>query len=659
MVKRSLTLFGLASLLAAQVIRVDTRVVLVEVSVTDSKGAPVSDLTKEDFTLFDDGKPRAIDSITTNPDYPQISAQPGQLHLPAPDPSETPGANAIQPTIPRKIGHSSAIIMDEANTFFENAAEARANVNNVLDKLPPDERIALYVIVRRKGLVLLQDYTTDRALLKASLAKHFPTGMRPRLGGGDQPVPPYNVPPVTPEEAYVMWRENSDQARYALQALAEQVANISGRKTIFWMSNALPMSILKELGLDIGWQKTIDALNKADVAVDTIDTRGLYGGANQVTGTVGMMRMVSDGTGGNVYFNRNDLDNALAEGIAAARASYTLSFHLNDDERDNKFHTLKVEVKRKGVEAFYRQGYYANGSGISPDLVSERIDGQSLETRAGTTPTSTMNTNAQLSWQYSGTNRATVLVAAEADPANLTLNKDAAGLHGKIEIVGVVSRPDGAEAARFADAVNVDFEDQQHADAFLHTPWHYQHQFTAAAGSYLFRLAIGAGPDAIGKVETPLTIQPWNSTSFAIGDIALSTGARSAGTDSGLDALDPENRAPLMAGGKEFVPASTDVFPKTGRLYFYTEIDDPSLKSANPPTIAVELRILDAKTGEAKLDTGKAGIGSYIRPGNPIVPFATALPLTPLPAGEYTLEITASHSSGPETVTRTRDFEVN
>jgi VWFA-related protein len=657
----ALAAFGLfLNAQTSPVFQVGTRVVLVEVSVTDAKGAPVSNLTKDDFTLLDDGKPRAIDSITTNPDYPLISAQPGQLHLPTPGASGANTTQAAPQVAAQKTSHSSAIIMDEANSWFPDAAQARENVKKVLDKLPPDERIALYVIVRRKGLVLLQDYTTDRAQLKASLAKHFPTLMRD--GGdfrADQPIPPFNVLPMTKEEPYIMWRENSDQARFALQALAEQVANISGRKTIFWMTNALPLSILKELGLDIGWQKTIDALNKADVAVDTIDTRGLYAASNQVTGTVGMMRMVSDGTGGNVYFNRNDLDGALAEGIAAARASYTLSFHLNDDERDNKFHTLKVEVKRKGVEAFCRQGYYANGPGASSDLVSGRIDGESLETRAAAIATSTMNANAQLSWFYIGTNRANVLVAAEADLANVALKKDATGLHGKLEVVGIVSRPDGAEAARFADTVNVDFDDEQHAAAFLQTPWHYQHQFAAAAGSYLFRLAIGAGPDAIGKVETPLTIEPWNSTSFAIGDIALSRGTRVANGDSELDAIDPENRAPLVASGKEFVPASSDVFPNAGRLYFYTEIDDPSLKSASPPTITVQIRILDAKTREVKLDTGEAAIANYVRPGNPVVPFATALPLAQLTAGQYTLEVRAEHSSGPDTVIRAKDFEVN
>ncbi len=220
----ALTAFGLfLNAQTSPVIHVDTRVVLVEVSVTDAKGAPVSNLTKDDFTLLDDGKARVIDSMTTNPDYSADLRATRTVAFANAPALRTPARRgmALQGN-PQKTGHSSAIILDEANTFFENAAEARANVNNVLGKLPPDERIALYVIVRRKGLVLLQDYTTDRALLKASLAKHFPTGMRPRAGGGDQPVPPYSVPPATAEEAYIMWRENSDQARYSVPGVSSR-----------------------------------------------------------------------------------------------------------------------------------------------------------------------------------------------------------------------------------------------------------------------------------------------------------------------------------------------------------------------------------------------------------------------------------------------------
>ncbi len=39
----------------------ESRVVEIDVVVTDSHGKPVTDLTKQDFTIIDEGKPRAID----------------------------------------------------------------------------------------------------------------------------------------------------------------------------------------------------------------------------------------------------------------------------------------------------------------------------------------------------------------------------------------------------------------------------------------------------------------------------------------------------------------------------------------------------------------------------------------------------------------------
>ena len=41
-------------------IRTETRAVQIDVAVRDSHGAPVRGLTKDDFTLLDNGKPRAI-----------------------------------------------------------------------------------------------------------------------------------------------------------------------------------------------------------------------------------------------------------------------------------------------------------------------------------------------------------------------------------------------------------------------------------------------------------------------------------------------------------------------------------------------------------------------------------------------------------------------
>ncbi len=636
----------------APVIHVDTREVDVDVTVTDSGNRPVGDLKKEDFSILDNGKPRVIDSITLEREYPLISAmQSGPLHLPSH--AET-SAGA-----PSTVGHSTAIILDEVNTYFADAAQARQKVADLLSKAPLDERIALYALVRTKGLELLQDYTISREALKNALAKFVPTGLRP--GGdfnADQPIPPYSTRPANDNEAAFMWRENSEAIRVSLQRLAEQLSTTPGRKSIFWITNGFHPWILG-LGnmpaspafasLDMQkplWEKTFRALNEANVAVNAIDSRGLYRASNPVTGTIAGLREIAEQTGGKAYYGRNDIDDAIEEGIDASRTTYTLRFHLADDERDRMFHTLKISVKRPALQLFYRQGYDSGNGGKPVDLVAGKIAGAALEAR--TSGSGKLDASIQLPYFYTGTNRAKVYLAAETVPAAMAFREDSAGVHGQIEIVGIALRADGSEAARFADTVRVDLENQQQADAFRKTPWQYGHQFLIAAGQYTFRLEIGTGPDAAGRKEVPLSIDTWQASDFGMGAIVLSTKSELGGPASGA----------LVAGQRKFYPAAETDVARSDHVFVYTEVYEPALSAPSPVSVTLQMRILDRQSGSVKLDTGKSDIGNYIRPGNPVIAFATALPMSKLDPGQYRLELQAGHSSGAEAVTRTLDFDV-
>jgi hypothetical protein len=85
---------------------------------------------------------------------------------------------------------------------------------------------------------------------------------------------------------------------------------------------------------------------------------------------------------------------------------------------------------------------------------------------------------------------------------------------------------------------------------------------------------------------------------------------------------------------------------------------DPALGGANPPSPTMQYRILDKKTGEVKLDSGVGSVASFVRPGNPLVPFATRLAVAELPAGSYRLEVRAANPSVQDAVARTVDFEL-
>ncbi len=386
----------------------EARVVQIDVVVTDSHGKPVTDLTKQDFTITDEGKPRAIDIFGIENSG---ANRPGTV-APATPPSQPLPPHVFSnrnPAPPIVNGHSTVLILDQINTYIEDATYARAQVVSLMKKVPVDERIAIYAISRKEGLVLIHDYTTDRDALLQSLGKYVPHGQTlappppptqanksgnpSHVGnakaladewakGIDQPVPPglpNEYPPPDIREKLLMWEENSTGSRLSLQALAEHLAIVPGRKSIFWITQSFPPWLFKEVGMwtppamdTAAWNKTITALNEANVAVNTVDSRGMFRGgdpnspSNRLGGTLDTLQEIADRTGGRAYIRRNDLDNAMEEGIEASRSTYTLGFYLTPADRDERFHALKVLARRPGLQLFYRQGYYAGNTDM-PD----------------------------------------------------------------------------------------------------------------------------------------------------------------------------------------------------------------------------------------------------------------------------------------------------
>ncbi len=205
------------------------------------------------------------------------------------------------------------------------------------------------MISRNLGLVLLQDYTTDRELILSSLGKYIPRGIFPSpvmsgskanksgdpspvgdtmaqanefAKGSDQSHPPglaNTIPPPTLQEKIGKWEENSRDVQLVLKALAEHLALVRGRKSVFWITQGFPPYLLRGTQQP-AWDKTLTELNEANVQVNTVDSRGLFRGSNPNTGTILTMRNIADATGGKAYYGRNDMDDAMAGGITASRA---------------------------------------------------------------------------------------------------------------------------------------------------------------------------------------------------------------------------------------------------------------------------------------------------------------------------------------------------
>jgi hypothetical protein len=264
----------------------------------------------------------------------------------------------------------------------------------------------------------------------------------------------------------------------------------------------------------------------------------------------------------------------------------------------------------------------------------------------------------QLPFFYASPNVARVNVAMEIPAKTFHFDKVKGKQHAEVNVLGVATKPDGSVGAKFSDTVKFDFDSKDQVQEFQKNPLHYENQFEIASGTYSFKVIFSGGGQDFGKLEKPLTIDPFDGKQFALSGLALSHDRLSTEGDAGLDAVLIEDKVPLLARGMQFIPAGSSLFKTTESAPgLYLEIYEPHLLDEKAPQLAIQLKVSDRQGGELKIDSGLVAVEAYVRKGNPVVPVGLKLPMAGLVAGAYRLELTALDSLG-KTVTRSVDFDV-
>lgn len=145
-----------AGMVQAQVSEViEVRVANVDVVVLDRAGKPVTGLTKDDFQLFENGKPQPL----TN--FYEIRSQtlpaPGEAAVPANTPATEP------PTEARK--RSIVVFFDSSSIDFFARNKAMDSVQRLMSTLVRDGDDAM-IVTWNRGLQVVQPFTGDRAMLQ-------------------------------------------------------------------------------------------------------------------------------------------------------------------------------------------------------------------------------------------------------------------------------------------------------------------------------------------------------------------------------------------------------------------------------------------------------------------------------------------------------------
>ena len=393
--------------------------VLVDVVVTDKQGKAVSGLTRDDFTVEENGKPQKLSTFQT----------PGESQLPMAT-ALPPGIYSNRPQYRSPGLALTVLLLDALNTPFKDQAYARRQMLRfVQEQYKPGQRMAIFTLT--DSLRVLQDFTSDPQVLYAALQQFLPEPQRMVASGrpsttiaSGSPTPAStvsaldaSVPAQTMSSGNVGLHSGSadvagvtgalhffesaavayqlDQRTVltlqALDSLTRILGGMPGRKNIIWVTGDLPFSLIPEnrtvtaaeLEEDLPSlntrrvgehsagnlaatiresnaaqiRETSARLSNAQIAIYPVDARGLSISVDIDAQEV--MREMASETGGRAYVNQNEIKDGVARAFDDASATYTLGYYPDNKKWDGKYRHIKVKVKRDGVEFRNRQGYYA------------------------------------------------------------------------------------------------------------------------------------------------------------------------------------------------------------------------------------------------------------------------------------------------------------
>jgi len=356
-----------------------------------------------------------------------------------------------------------------------------------------------------------------------------------------------------------------------------------------------------------------------------------------------------------VIVNTNDLLGGMQR-IAKDQSEYYLLSYHPPDSPEGSCHALKVKVDRGGTNVRSRSGYCK----VRPlDLLAGSTTEKDLESRATGEMPGNVTASMRAPYFYSAANVARVHLAIDIPSDALQFEKVKGKQHATVNVLGIAYKPEGSIAARFSDTVNLDFDDKKELEEFQKSPFHYENQFEIAPGKYTLRVVFSSGSQSFGKLETPLSVLPFDGKQISLSSIALSnTATKVSDLETVLDSQLVEDRKPLIVRGVQISPSATNHFKKTDNAVAYIEVYDPALAGEKPPQLGIEFRIVDTKTGEQKLDVGVMDTANLIKPGNPLVPVGVKIPVATLAPGKYRVDLRAEDSAGNSTSFRIAEFEL-
>jgi len=333
---------------------------LVQVYVTDRQGRPVTDLSREDFILFDNDERQDITDferhLLVTPDSARLSADSGsETHSPA----------------PARLNRKFFILLDIVGNDDVGVIKSKRAALHFLDtQLLPEDEAAVLSFTPTTGLNLLTYLTRDRARLREVIesAQEVPPGKTPvgmtwasemarseaaaGLGDEGEAVEALGRDTTFIEPSLALKVRTAALLPLEVSELAKAFRYIPGYKHIVFFSGG-GLAQLQPLYERMG--RELASSNCLVYAVNSLGERANIRGHRFIADN--NLKALASVSGGR-YFEDVDEYEAIADDIQEWTGNYYVLGYYIDTAWDGQYHSIEVGLQREGCEVHAQSGYF-------------------------------------------------------------------------------------------------------------------------------------------------------------------------------------------------------------------------------------------------------------------------------------------------------------
>ena len=639
--------------------RVQSDLVLVNVTVKDKSGSFVRGLKPEDFTILEDNKPQKvvsfdvenIDAVATQ-DVAQAKPLPGQS-APA-----TPTAGAAPPNSDADRFKDRRLIV----LFFDLSAmepdeidRAITSAEHYVDtQMAPADMVS--IVSLGSSLLVNQDFTADHDLLKKQLqafGEGSGQGFEEGTTGSTEGTPDTGQPFTADDTEYNIF--NTDRRLEALRSVAEKLSHMQQKKSLIYFSSGMDRTGIENQS---ELRAATNAAVRANMAIYTMDLRGLqalvaggeaqnaslrgtsaYSGQSSInalnsnfTTQETLVTLASD-TGGRAFLDSNDFSQVFKGVQQDTSAYYLLGFHSTNPAKDGRYRRISVKVNTPGVKVEYRRGYYAPADYRHSTKEDKEL--QLEQELASELPTTDLPLYLGDAYFRLEANKFYIPISLVVPGSEIPFTRSSDRDKATLDVIGVVLDSEHHPVNRIRDTVKLAVDSSSDVRK---KNVQYDTGISLPPGKFHLKFVVRENETGrMGSFETDLEIPDLKAPVLKMSSVVLASQlqpAKKGGTSS-----------PLIHDGSEIIPNVTHVFSATQHLRLYYEVYDPGrvAATADAPQAKPGIRLLTNVAffrGKAKVfESSTVELTELNARDRKAGVFQLDLPLTPLKPGFYTCQV--------------------